>query len=112
MPFSFQSTKEVSASTAKIYKSKLNKLVAYGFSSSSDLLSSPLKVCAAVNALTDSIEDTEKKHYERRVFYSAIFYALHDSDLLKDPQNIYRIEFHKANPSIVSATGKPWQSAL
>ena len=105
--FQVTSTKEISPNTARTYKSKLNKLVAYGYKNNDDLKNHPTKVIAAITELTEKITSEDKLRMERRVFYSAIFYALHGDPYLSRP-TLYQREFHKSDPK-KTAQGTDWE---
>lgn len=105
--FQVNSTKEISANTARTYKSKLNKLVRYGYKTTDDLKNHPTKVIAAITELTENITPEDKQRTERRVFYSAIFYALHGDVYLSRP-TLYQREFHKSDPK-KNVNGEDWE---
>jgi hypothetical protein len=106
--FQVNSTKELSVNTARVYKSKLNKLVPYGYKDSDDLKNHPVKIIAIITDLTKNIVPEDKQRMERRVFYSAIFYALHGDSYLSRP-TLYQREFHKSDPK-KNANGEDWKS--
>lgn len=110
MPFQLPDTvKPVSPSTAKMYKSYLNKLSTKGLSSTHDILQNASSTVIAIENLTEHIEDTEKRKTEARRFYSAVFFALYGSSILQDPHNALRKGFAKNNPSINLKDGLPWK---
>ena len=76
MPFEMPSefTKEVATSTAKVYKSKLNKLAAAGYDTVEKLQTEQKKVIEAIQQITGSGNDEVSRH-ARRYFLSAIFWA-------------------------------------
>jgi hypothetical protein len=62
-------TKEVSPGTLAVYKSHLNKLAKEGILTTADLYSERKRVI-------EIIKDFSPEKSKRRVFYSAVFYAL------------------------------------
>ena len=83
-----QSKAHLSTTSIKIYKTHLNKLAAGGFSTIQDLIDKPVQVIARINELMPSNEEKQKK----RIYYSAIFYALADTDYVKS-SNPYHTAF-------------------
>lgn len=75
----FEPKKQLSKATKKIYKSALNQLSDFGFETREDLIKKQKKVIALVNGLVEGDDDPAR--HKKRVFYSAIFYALHDKPL-------------------------------
>jgi len=71
----------------KIYKTQLNKLAKMGFSNIDILQQIPVTVVREINKL---LEGQDNRKF--RLMYSAIFYALADTDYTKK-QNPYRTDF-------------------
>ena len=65
-----------SKGTMTIYRSNLNKLAAEGYDTKEKLMSNPKKVIEVVNKLTEDIESEATRRDKRRVYYSAIFWAV------------------------------------
>lgn len=108
MSFEFSSTKPVSDGTARVYKSKLNKLVPYGFTKTQDLIDKALLVIETITyKLTNNITPEDKQRTERRLYYSAIFYALHDHPTYLKRPTLYQKYFHQSDPK-ENANGEPW----
>jgi hypothetical protein len=76
MPFEMPSdfTKKIADTTAKVYKSKLNKLAGAGYDTVEKLQTKPKEVIEAIQELTGSKNDEPTRH-ARRYFLSAIFWA-------------------------------------
>ena len=77
----FEPKKALSKSTSKIYKSHLNQLSEFGFDTREKLMKNQKKIVVLINELVEGDDDTAR--HKKRVFYSAIFYALHDEPLTK-----------------------------
>ena len=96
-------SKTVSVNTLKIYKSRLNKLVPHGFSTVDDITARPQQLVDVVNTLFQG-NDPSAEHQKistcrceqcklresKRYFYTAIFYALADSEFIKTPNPLYQ----------------------
>jgi len=87
MPFELPATfqKDLTMSTRKVYKSKLNKLAQAGFSTVHDLDTKRRLVIQAIEELTNS-GDGEKERNLRRYYLSAIFWVLPGA---RDKTNAY-----------------------
>jgi len=64
----------LSANTVKIYKAKLNKLAKQGYADVETVLAKQEEIVAAMNKEIPG--DTKADRYKKRVFLSAIFFAL------------------------------------
>lgn len=105
------SVKPVSTSTAKLYKSHLNRLSAFGLDSVETILQNPEDVVTAIDLIMEMEDGTvEEVKHKARVYYSAVFYALYGQPLLSDPVNPLRLGFQKFAPSLTS-TGEKWMTA-
>lgn len=100
-------SKDVSPNTVKIYKSRLNKLAARGFTSIHAIMLDPHAVIAIINELfpgNDSSPEHQPSSFcrcdqcrtreNKRQYYTAIFYALADSPYSKSPNPLYN-EFQR-----------------
>lgn len=96
------SSKTIGASTLKNYKSMLNKLVLFGFRNIDEIIANPEKVVEAVDSIVESAEECEEHNsvstcrcaqcasrYAKRQLYSAIFYALADTEFIKTKNPLY-----------------------
>ena len=93
---------ELSDTTKKIYKSKLNKLSTEGFLDVDSLKNDPKAAIEAIKKLTGD-EMTDKAQYSRRLYLSAIFWVA------KFPKkNPYYTYWQKCMPSVNYVTGLPW----
>jgi hypothetical protein len=104
MPFDFPSSpyKTVAASTAAVYKSKLNKLAEHGFGDVAALKARPAAVIQAIKDITGN-GDTEPDRHKRRYFLSAIFWVA------KFPKrNRYYTYWQKCIPLKVVGTDNNW----
>lgn len=82
MPFEkFESTKTLSKTTQKIYTSALNRLALMEIDTREKLMSEQKFVIEVLEAIFD--EDNDKERHEKRVYLSAIFWALNDQPLKK-----------------------------
>ena len=72
MPTEFQKT--VAAGTAAVYKSKLNKLASYGFSTVEQLRRYQEAVIGMIKEFTGDGDDERARH-ARRYYLSAIFWV-------------------------------------
>ena len=105
------SSKPVSANTARMYKQHLNKIAKEtGCTTVEALIANPDIVIQTITNLTADIKDKEKQSYARRVKYCAIFWALHGSEFTKQPDNPYRRAFHLADPKS-TVDGTPWKKS-
>jgi hypothetical protein len=95
-------SKEVSALTIKMYKSRLNKLVPHGFSTVDELVTHPQRVVEVIDTLfpgndpspehkrlSTCICEQCKLRETKRHYYNAIFYALADTEFIKTPNPLY-----------------------
>lgn len=104
-----QSSKSVSAATARTYQSQLNKIAkATEITTLAGLKEDPEKVIASINSATAIAEEGEKRNRLRRLAYSAIFWALHGDPLLAVEGNPYHKAFHDADPAVAKG-GKAWE---
>jgi hypothetical protein len=101
MPFDLPdiASKDVSVNTRKIYKTHLNKIAAAGYSTLNDLMNSPRSVIEVIDGIMPepdllpkaTLEERMKAYrVKKRIFYSAIFYALSDTDYLDSTNPYYR----------------------
>ena len=110
MPFEIESTKTFDhPQTARNYKNRLNKLSEFGYKNKEDIVANPVGVINAIKQLTETVPGTDKRKQARRFFFSAVFYALHDTAFIKDPNNILRRAFHENDPS-ETFDGQPWKT--
>lgn len=94
---------ELSETTKKIYKSKLNKLSTEGFTDVDSLKANPKAVIEAIKKLTGE-ETTDALQALRRTYLSAIFWVA------KFPQkNPYYTYWQKCMPSVNLETGLKWK---
>jgi hypothetical protein len=109
MPFQVESSKTFgNPQTARNYKNRLNKLSAFGYETKDDIVANPVGVVNAIYQLTESVSGTDRKKQARRFFFSAVFYALHDTDYIKTPSNPLRSAFHENDPT-ETFEGQPWR---
>lgn len=92
MPFDFKQNpeKDVSASTLKLYRGKLNSLAKEGFTTSDDLL----------NRSTDVAKFLKEKAVSKQVlsqYLASIFYAIGRQDFSKDERGKVYYEMFQAN---------------
>lgn len=102
------SVKPVSGSTARVYKTHLNRLACFEIDCIEKILMYPedVNTCIAlINEMEDGNEE-EVKH-KARVYYSAVFFALYGHPLLSDPVNPLRLGFQKYLPS-KTKSGENW----
>jgi len=100
LPLTFQ--KELSPTTQKIYKGKLNNLAKEGFETVDSLKTNASAVIEAIKKLTGDGK-TDKDQYSRRLYLSAIFWVV------KMPKkNRYYTYYQRCGPSVNSVTGLPW----
>lgn len=93
MPFeAFESTKELSKTTQTIYKGALNRLALMEIDTRKKLMSEQKFVVEVLNTIFDT--DNDKERHEKRVYLSAIFWALNDEPLKKKKH--YYDAFQKA----------------
>ena len=105
------SVKPVSAATARVYKSHLNRLAAFEIDSVEKILMYPDDVVTAIDLIVE-MEDGDKEavKHKARIYYSAVFFALYGHPLLSDPVNPLRLGFQKYMPSKTN-TGEDWVSS-
>jgi len=103
-----ESSKFVSASTAKTYQTQLNK-IAKGteITTVEGLKKDASKVVSYISSATAKEGDEEKRNRMRRLAYSAIFWALHGDPMLAVEGNPYHKAFHAADPAFAKG-GKAW----
>ena len=100
LPLTFQ--KELSPTTQKIYKGKLNNLSKEGFLDIDSLKKDPKAVIETIKKLTGD-DMTDKAQYSRRLYLSAIFWVA------KFPKkNQFYTYYQKCLPSVDSSTGLKW----
>jgi hypothetical protein len=104
MPFELPSEfqKEIATSTAKVYKTKLNKLASEGFGTVEALRSRPVEVIAAINRLSPGT-GTEKERHAQRYYLCAIRWVL-----ALPKKNRYYTYYQKILPLKVNGTEEPW----
>lgn len=103
--------KTVSAGTAAVYKSKLNKLDSYGFSTVEQLRRYPEAVIGIIKDLTGE-EDDERSRHARRYYLSAIFWV---SPGLKEKKNKYHTYWQSCIPLKVVGgphDGEKWKKKI
>jgi len=107
--FQFSTTKELSDYTKKTYASKLNKLAAAGYTTNQSLIDNQEAVNKIIGELIKKVP-AEKQAGEARIYYSAIFAALHGDPILKT-DNLLRRAFHtyRPGPPPDSDEGKKWK---
>ena len=111
MPFTIPpNPKPVSATTAKIYKSYLNRLAILGIETIEEIVKEPYDTVCAIDILTMMFDDEEERKKESRFYYSAVFYALYGQPILKDPDNELRKGFAKNNPTVLKDGVNIWKS--
>lgn len=111
MPFTLPPhPKPVSATTAKIYKSYLNRLAILEIDSVEKIVSDPYDTVVAIDILTMMFDDEEERKKESRYYYSAVFYVLYGQPILKEPDNELRKGFAKNNPSVLKDGVNIWKS--
>jgi hypothetical protein len=102
--------KPIAAGTARNYKRYLNRIAMLsGIDTVDKVVEEPQSVIDAIDILIVMEDDKEKQKQEARVYYSALFYALFSHPILKTPDNIFRRNFHRFNPSKTS-DGNTWKS--
>jgi hypothetical protein len=99
LPSEFQ--KEIAKTTAKVYKTKLNKLASEGFGTVEALRSRPAEVIAAINRLSPGT-GTEKERHAQRYYLCAIRWVLPKT---KDKYYAY---YQKILPFKVDGTDVAW----
>lgn len=111
MPFTLPpNPKPISATTAKTYKSYLNRLALLDIDSIEKIIQSPIDTVVAIEILTMMFDDEEERKSQARYFYSAVFYALYGQPILKDPHNELRKGFAKNNPSVLKDGVNIWEA--
>jgi hypothetical protein len=99
--------KPVSAATAKVYKTYLNRLAAFDITSVGDILARPVEVNEVIEILASVEDDIEQKKQQARIYYSAVFYVLYENPFLEDPQNVLRLGFQRYRPK-TTTSGEKW----
>jgi hypothetical protein len=97
-------SKNLAATTQKVYSGKLNTLARAGFDTVQSLLTDPNKVIEAIEAASPG--DTEANKTARRYFLSAIFWVL-PADY-KTKENPFHRYWEKNMPSTDVSTGLKW----
>ena len=93
MPFEeFQSTKTATRQTQNMYKKRLNLLADNGIETREQLKRSHFKTLKTIYTIVPG--DDEKARQQRRIFLSAIFWALHGEKMLEKP-NLYYHSFQR-----------------
>ena len=107
--FPFQTSKtNLSDSTLRAYKTKMNRLYKEGFQTVEDLVQRPeelvktiSKIVSPVKGEVDGTTDTvltdkeeEQKRREGRIYFSAVFAVLHGHKYLEDQNNKLRVAYH------------------
>ena len=93
--FPFQTTKtNLSDSTLRAYKTKMNRLYKEGFQTVEDLVQKPDDLVKKITDLVSSAKDEEQKRREARVYFSAVFAVLHGHTYLEDKNNKLRLAYH------------------
>ena len=88
---------ELSVFTVKTYKGKLNKLAKRGYTDVDELLENQEEIVAAMNKEIPG--DTSKDRYKRRVFLSAIFFAIGSKTVAEIPY--FYSAFQKAKDNYI-----------
>lgn len=96
--FPFKTSKELSESTTKVYKAKMNKLYKMNFKTLEDLVDRPEELVKSIEVLASKFSDEELKRREARVIYSAVFAVLHGHEYLSNKDNSLRQAFHRYDP--------------
>lgn len=96
----FESTKTLSKTTQKIYRGALNRLALMDVDTRAKLISEQKYVVEVLNTIFD--EDNDKERHEKRVYLSAIFWALNDEPLRKKKD--YYDAFQKAKQNAPRST--------
>ena len=104
--FTFSTTKPLTDATKKVYKAKLNKLAEQGFVTKDDLIANQDEVVKLVESLIADVPD-ERRAREGRLYFSAIFAAIHGDPLLDKPENPFRTAFRSYSPT-TTVTGQTW----
>lgn len=91
----FEPKKELSKATKKIYKSCLNQLSEFGIDTKEKLMKNQKKVIALLNELIEGDDDAAR--HKKRVFYSAIFFALHEKPLTDKKKYYEAFQIAKQN---------------
>ena len=112
MPFAVvNSSKNITENTAKIYRGHLNAIAKNTpYNTVEDLVNHPVEIINYIKSSTADITDETKRRFKRRVKYCAIFWALHDSEFTKQPNNIYRKAFHDEDP-VSLPDGRAWKKS-
>lgn len=103
--------KSVSPTWKRTYNKYLNRIAEISDIDTIDkVLADPHSVIDAIDLLILVEDDnSEKQKNEARVYYSALFYVLYGQPSLKEPNNIFRKNFHRFDPTL--SGGKTWVSA-
>jgi len=96
-PINKKTGEELSVFTVKTYKSKLNKLAKRGYTDVDELLENQEEIVAAMNKEIPG--DTSKDRYKRRVFLSAIFFAIGSKTVDEIPH--FYAAFQKAKDNYI-----------
>jgi hypothetical protein len=94
--------RELSDTTKKVYKSKLNALSAMGFDSVKRIQDEPEEVIKAIKEITGD-GDTEKDRHTRRTILSAIFWVAE-----MPVKNAYHTYWQKCIPFVNDTNGDTW----
>ena len=98
----------VSAGTARVYKTHLNRLSEYGCDSVEYILKYPRDVVSIIESICEMEDGTpEEVKQTARVYYSAVFFVLYGHPMLSDPDNPLRRGFRKQSPS-KTVSGDDW----
>ena len=90
-------SKTVTKGTRNLYKSYLNQLAKLGWKSISDLIAHDKEVVKHIEATL--VNESSQKF---RIYYSAVFYALADSEYIRSP-NPYYVAFQTHKDPIVAS---------
>lgn len=104
--FTFSTTKPLSKDTKLVYQAKLNKLAKAGFVTKEDLIANQDDVVKLVESLVADVPD-ERRAREGRLYFSAIFAAIHGDPLLNKPENPFRTAFRSYSPTTTDK-GQAW----
>lgn len=105
MPFTLPDTlkKELSPTTQKIYKSKLNALAKAGYDTTDALMTNKKEVIETIKALVPGDEAADRQ--KKRTFLSAIFWVLPDIP----KRNPYYTYYQKVLPTEVAGSDAAWK---
>ena len=96
-PINKKTGESLSKATIKIYTGKLNKLAKQGYENSESLLANQEKIVALMNQ--EITGDTDQDRYKKRVFLSAIFFAIGSKNVDQIPH--YYNAFQKAKQNYI-----------